>query len=67
VVINGLRDPRNAITGVHLAVDAARGAYARAGAEARLELFTADVGHVGGYGPFHDRAVSWMVRWLGGP
>jgi dienelactone hydrolase len=64
VVISGTQDPRNAITGVELAVGAARAQYAKLGADAKLVLFTANVGHDGSYGPFHDQAIAWMVRWL---
>src|SRR5205814_4976037 len=44
LVLSGLRDPRNAIEGVRLAVDAARVAYQQAGAVDKLELFAPDVG-----------------------
>jgi dienelactone hydrolase len=65
VVLSGTKDPRNAITGVELAVAAARAAYTQAGAADHLDYFPANVGHDGGYAPFHDRAVAWMEKWLG--
>jgi dienelactone hydrolase len=64
VVLSGTKDPRNAIQGVELAIAAARAAYARAGAPDHLDYLPANVGHDGGYGPFHDRAIAWMERWL---
>jgi dienelactone hydrolase len=67
IVLSGTQDPRNAITGVNLAVDAARPAYDRAGAMDRLRLFTANVGHDGAYQPFHTEAEAWLERWLGTP
>jgi dienelactone hydrolase len=62
LVLSGTKDPRNAIMGVELAVAAARAAYAQA--PDHLDYFPANVGHDGGYGPFHDRAIAWMERWL---
>jgi dienelactone hydrolase len=67
VVISGTQDPRNAFPGVQLAVDAAKVAYAAAGAPDKIVLFSANVGHDGGYAPFHDRAVAWFQQWLGSP
>jgi dienelactone hydrolase len=66
IVLSGTKDPRNAITGVNLAIDAARVAYDGMAASDRLKFFPADVGHDGGYAPFHTEAVAWLERWLGG-
>ncbi|MEA2699252.1 MAG: hypothetical protein QOI66_3523 [Myxococcales bacterium] len=65
IVIAGLQDPRNPLGGLTLTMNAATPVYARAGAADKLKLFTADVGHDGGYAPFHQAAVDWLDRWLG--
>jgi dienelactone hydrolase len=65
VVISGIQDPRNAIQGVQIAVDAARAAYMAASAADKIKLFTANVGHDGGYAPFHQAAMDWIQQWLG--
>ena len=65
IVIAGLQDPRNPMPGVQLTMAAAMAAYARDGAADRVKLFTADVGHDGGYAPFHMAAVNWLDQWLG--
>jgi len=67
IVIAGLQDPRNPLGGLNLTMDAARAAYARACAADHVKLFTANVGHDGGYPPFHQAAVDWLDRWLGRP
>ncbi|HVR63887.1 MAG TPA: prolyl oligopeptidase family serine peptidase [Polyangia bacterium] len=65
IVIAGLQDPRNPMPSVQLVMTAATAAYARDGAADHLKLFTANVGHDGGYAPFHTAAVDWLVQWLG--
>jgi hypothetical protein len=65
IVIAGNQDPRNAIGGVKLVMDATNAAYVREGAAAQVKLFTADVGHDGGYAPFHQVAEMWLDQWLG--
>ncbi len=67
IVIAGLTDPRNPMPGVQLTMAAAMTAYARDGAADRVKLFTANVGHDGGYAPFHMAAVAWLDQWLGKP
>jgi dienelactone hydrolase len=65
IVIAGNQDPRNAIGGVKVVMDATNAAYVRAGAGDRVKLFTADVGHDGAYAPFHQAAEMWLDQWLG--
>jgi dienelactone hydrolase len=67
IVIAGLQDPRNPLGGLTLTMDAATAAYVRDGAADHVKLFTANVGHDGGYPPFHQAAVDWLDRWLGRP
>jgi dienelactone hydrolase len=64
IVLSGTQDPRNAIHGVELAIAAARTAYGAAGAPDHLKYFPANVGHDGGYLPFHDQAMAWIEQWL---
>jgi dienelactone hydrolase len=65
IVLSGTQDPRNAIKGVELAIAAAQKAYDGAGATDHLKFAPANVGHNGGYAPFHEQAIAWMVQWLG--
>jgi dienelactone hydrolase len=65
IVIAGNQDPRNAIGGVKVVMDATNAAYVRASAADHVKLFTADVGHDGGYAPFHQAAEMWLDQWLG--
>jgi dienelactone hydrolase len=65
IVIAGNQDPRNAIGGVKVVMDATNAAYVRASAADHVKLFTADVGHDGGYAPFHQAAETWLDQWLG--
>jgi dienelactone hydrolase len=65
IVLSGTQDPRNAIKGVELAIAAARTAYTAAGAADHLDYFPANVGHEGGYRPFHDQAMAWIQKWVG--
>jgi dienelactone hydrolase len=65
IVIAGNQDPRNAIGGVKVVMDATNAAYVRAGAADHVKLFTADVGHDGAYAPFHQAAEMWLDQWLG--
>jgi dienelactone hydrolase len=65
IVLSGTQDPRNAIGGVQVAVNAAQAAYAQAGFPERFKFFAANVGHDGSYVPFHDEAMAWIGQWLG--
>ncbi len=67
IVLSGKRDARNALPNVELAIASARAAYAAAGAPDHLAYVPADVGHDGGYRPFHDQAMAWIERWLAKP
>jgi dienelactone hydrolase len=62
LIIAGTKDPRNPMPGVQLVMKAGAAAYGEAADH--LQLFTADVGHDGGYAPFHAAAVDWLARWL---
>lgn len=62
IILNGTLDPRNPLSGVDLAVTAARHAYDVYGVPEQLNLVTKNVGHRDT--PFYEDAEAWLIRWL---
>jgi len=64
LILNGETDPNCPIEGAELAFDAARKAYAAAGAEEKLKILVAKGSGHTVTDEQHRAAVEWLVRWL---